>query len=372
MAAPVRMEAAPVAPPAAAAPPARGKVPAPPAPVAESPAAARAAVEGALAAEPWSFGFFQAVRLLERLRPDRARVGYFGDPAAEGVRFGVNPSIAFPPSELHALEMPGDGAAARMRVNFFGLTGPQGVLPLHYTLLVRQRLRAREAAPGDFLDLFHHRLLSLFYRAWEKHRVVVAAERGERDALLRHLLDVVGEGGAEPGAGALPDAALAWFAGILAPPTRGAVALEQVLEGCFGVPAAVEQFVGGWYPLAPPELCRLGEDDAGESDLLGQGAVVGDEVWHPQSRIRVALGPLSKADYDRFLPTGAAHPLLKSLVRFHTHDQFECEVRLVLRRDEVPACVLGADEGEAQPLGWSTWVRTRAFAEDAGDTVLRL
>jgi type VI secretion system protein ImpH len=100
--------------------------------------------------------------------------------------------------------------------------------------------------------------------------------------------------------------------------------------------------------------------------------VVGDEVWHPQSGIRIRLGPLSKREYDRFLPTGAAWPLLRRLVRFFTHDQFECEVRLVLARDEVPACVIGVDEGAAQPLGWSTWARTREFTHDAEDTLLAM
>jgi type VI secretion system protein ImpH len=330
-------------------------------------AAGLEAAARALAGEPASFGFFQAVRLLERLAPGRARVGGFGDPGAEVVRFGVNPSIAFPPSEVHELELDPAGGAARMSVNFMGLTGPQGVLPLHYTLLVRHRARSREPAPAEFLDLFHHRLLSLLYRAWAKHRVAVAAERGERDPLLGHLLDLVGEGG-----GSVPEAGLAAYAGLLSLPTRGAVALEQLLGDCFGVPAAVEQFVGGWYPLEPAELCRLGEDDGGPSDALGPGAVVGDEVWHPQSRIRVVLGPLSRRDYDRFLPTGADHALLRSLVRFHTHAQLEAELRLVLARDEVPGCVLGAEAGAGEPLGWSTWVRTRPFDHDADDTLLPL
>lgn len=317
-----------------------------------------------------TFGFFQAVRLLERLRPGRARVGRFADPADEVVRFSVHPSIAFPPGEVHTLALAAD-RPARMAVNFMGLTGPQGVLPLHYTLLVRQQNRAKDEAAGEFLDLFHHRALSLFYRAWEKARVAVAAERGEDDALRRHLLDATGEG-VGTGPRTAPEEALVHYAGLFAPPTRGAVAMEQLLGEVFGVPAQVEQFVGGWYPLAAAEQCRLGEDEEDASAQVGLGAVVGDEVWHPQSGIRVRLGPLSKREYDRFLPTGAAWPLLRRLVRFFTHDQFECEVRLVLARDEVPPCVIGADEGGAQPLGWSTWARTREFTHDAEDTLLAM
>lgn len=317
---------------------------------------------------PAAFGFFQAVRLLERLRPGRARVGRFADPADEVVRFSAHPSVAFPTGEVHGLAMDADGPA-RMAVNFMGLTGPQGVLPLHYTLLVRQRNRDKDRAAGEFLDLFNHRALSLFYRAWEKARLPLAAERREDDALRRRLLNAVGEG-AEPRTS--PEEALVCYAGLFAPLPRGAVALEQLLGEVFGVPARVEQFVGGWYPLAVSEQCRLGEDGEDASDQVGLGAVVGDEVWHPQSGIRIRLGPLSKREYDRFLPTGAGYPLLRRLVRFYTHDQFDCEVQLVLRRDEVPPCVIGAADGAAQPLGWSTWATTRPPAYDPDETVLRM
>jgi type VI secretion system protein ImpH len=342
-------------------------------PPAATPAAEPTPLEQAervLAEAPATFGFFQAVRLLEKMRPERARVGHFSDPADEVVRFSVHPSIAFPPGEVHALAA-GDGGPARMAVNFMGLTGPQGVLPLHYTLLVRQRNRAKDEAAGEFLDLFHHRLLSLFYRAWTKARVPVAAERGEQDALRRHLLDLVGEGGDRAAPGPLDDA-LVYYAGLFAPLPRGAVALEQLLGEVFRVPVAVEQFVGGWYPLADTEQCRLGQDEEGASDQVGLGAVVGDEVWHPQSGIRIRLGPLRKREYDRFLPTGDAYPRIQRLVRFYTHDQFECDLQLVLARDEVPGCVIGAEDGAAQPLGWSTWAKTRDFIHDADDTVFRL
>src|SRR5688500_10313825 len=87
-----------------------------------------ALLAAALRKSPTGFDFFQAVRTLERLRPDRSSPGHFADPNQEVVRFTVNPSISFPPSEIHTLDMPDDGPA-RMSVNFFGLTGPQGVLP---------------------------------------------------------------------------------------------------------------------------------------------------------------------------------------------------------------------------------------------------
>src|SRR5690606_8243754 len=201
------------------------------------------------------------------------------------------PSLAFPPSEIHALEL-GDAEAgpAEMVVNFMGLTGPQGVLPYHYTLLVAERQRARDEALREFLDLFHHRMISLFYRAWEKHRFTLAYERGEPDRLTEHLLDLVGVGlETLRGRLSVPDEALAFYAGLLALQPRGALALEQLIEDVFDVPAAIEQFVGGWYPLPERDQCAVGEE-AGASTQLGLGAVAGDEIWDQQARVRIRLG----------------------------------------------------------------------------------
>jgi type VI secretion system protein ImpH len=321
-----------------------------------------------LSDEATSFGFFQAVRLLERLFPERRPVGGFGDPADEAVRFVVTPSIAFPPSEIRHVELHTE--PPEMSVNFLGLVGPQGVLPYHYSLLVADRLRAGDRAPKAFLDLFHHRLVSLFYCAWLKHRFVVGYERDQRDPVTEHLLDVVGVG-LEGFRGRLPvsDQVLAFYAGPLAAQQRSAAALEGILADYFDLPVTVEQFVGGWYPLATDTQCALG-DERDESSQLGLGAVVGDEVWDQQARVRIRIGPLSRARYGEFLPGGAAHRTLQALTAFFSDDRFDFEVQLVLARAEVPPCVLDDDAGAGLPLGWSTWVSTQPFARDADETIL--
>jgi type VI secretion system protein ImpH len=328
------------------------------------------ALARALQKEPTGFGFFQAVRLLERLHPERQPVGGHGSPAEEVVRFTTNPSFSFPPSEIAALEMSAD-RPARMSVNFLGLTGPQGVLPYHYTLLAAERKRSRDEAYAAFLDIFHHRILSLFYRAWEKHHFTVGYEKGE-DRLRDHLLDLVGVGLQSAREHVpLSEDALIYYASLLILQSRGAVALEQLIEDFFGVPAEIEQFVGGWYPLPEYDQCALGEEIE-ISTQLGAGAVIGDEVWDAQTRVRIRLGPLSRSRFDAFLPSGREFERLRALTRFYSHDQYEFELQLVLARDDVPGFTLGGDEAHPQPLGWSTWIRTRECAADDGDILLRL
>jgi len=314
-----------------------------------------------LAAEPTAFEFFQAVRLLGRLYPERAPVGGFGAPAEE----------VFPASEVQDLELAGKGPA-RLRVNIMGLIGPLGVLPYHYTQLVAERLRARDRALQGFLGIFEHRMISLFYRAWEKQRFTVGYERDRAERLTEHFLDLVGLGlaGAR-GRMPIPDEAFIYYSGALAPQPRSAAALQAVLQDFFDVPVQVEQFIGGWYPLAPGTQCSLGSE-AGASDQVGLGAVVGDEVWDEQARVRLRVGPLTRERYEQFLPTGAAYPLLRALTRFFSHDQFDFELQLVLARDEVPPCTVGAGGEESTSLGWGTWLRTEAFARDADETLLTL
>lgn len=339
-------------------------------------------LELALRDDPTSFTFFQAVRLLERLRPEREPVGRFANPADEIVRFGTHTAIAFPASDIQSLTLgdtvpAGDAGdvgrtgQARMAVNFFGLTGPSGVLPLVYSTHVRDREREHDATLHAFLDLFSHRLLSLFYRAWEKYHFAVAHERDQRDRLTEHLRDLLGLG--TPGLQerlAVPDEALIFYTGLLALPGRPVTALQHLLADYFGVPVEIEQFVGAWYPLDTGTQCSLGaERDA--SDQLGLGAVAGDEIWDQQSRVRVRIGPLTRAQYDQFLPDGDAYEPLRSLTHFFGGGQIDYEVQLVLARDEVPACVLGEERG-AMPLGWCTWMKTRPFARDPDETTLTL
>lgn len=339
----------------------------------EDAAVALLALEKELAGNPSAFGFFQAVQLLERLRPERKRVGRFVDPGDEVVRFGVHRSMAFPASEIQALTLAAEGPSY-MRVNFMGLIGPTGVLPHHYTLLAIDRGRAsRGSAYAEFLDLFHHRIISLFYRAWRKNRVAAAIGTPD-DHLREHVLDLVGMGLPALREGlAFEENALVYYAGLLGTQQRSAVALEQLLEDYFGVPVEVRQFEGGWYPLPDQDLCELDDEiEQGASSRLGGGAVVGDEIWDPQSRLRIRVGPLPLEEYQRFLPTGDAYERLRALTRFYGNDEFEFELQPVLAANEVPGCVLGGDDGPPQPLGWSTWINSAVFPRDADETILRL
>jgi type VI secretion system protein ImpH len=324
----------------------------------------------------WTFDFFQAVRLLERLRPDRSPVGTFVPPSREVVRFGANTSFAFPASRIQELQW-SDSSAPFMVVNFMGLTGPMGVLPLYYTELLRQRIRDKDRTLQSFFDLFNHRMISLFYQAWEKYRFQVAYERGERDRFSHHLLDLIGLGTRGLSARqAVADDSLIFYCGLLSLHPRSVSGLRNILIDYFDVPVEIEQFVGAWYALDPDNQCKFDAADS-FSEQLGVGAVAGDEIWDQQSGLRVTLGPLSLKEYLDFLPDGSAYAPLQALSKFFVGNHLEIEIQLVLKREEVPACELddlpaGADGRVKPQLGWVTWAKSAPMGRDPGDTILRI
>jgi type VI secretion system protein ImpH len=324
-----------------------------------------------LESEPFRFDFFQAVRLLERIAPERRPVGRFVKPSSEAARFGARPALAFPASQIQSIQ-PREGEPPFVEVNFMGVDGPLGVLPYAYTELILERLRQKDTALRDFLDIFNHRIVSLFYQAWEKYRFTVAYERGELDRFSHHLLDLIGLGaeGLQKRQDTADDS-LIYYSGLLGLNTRSAAALEQILSDYFDAPVSVQQFVGAWQPLEESNQCRLGEE-TGPSEQLGCGAVVGDEIWDQQSRVRIRLGPLTIEQYRNFLPGGDAWKELRAIARFFTRDEFDVEAQFVLRREDVPPCELAGESADAPRLGWSTWVKSAPFHRDPDETVLQV
>ncbi len=329
-------------------------------------------LEARLFAEPYRFDFFQAVRLLRGFYPDRTQVGLQQSPRSEVVHFAVQPTLVFPASQIQSLE-PSPNFPPLMRVNFMGTIGPQGLLPIYYTELVIDRVRAKDYVLRDFLDIFHHRVISLFYRVWQKLRFQVGYEQRDSDQFSQYLFSLIGLGESKLQDPKRADFqySLLCYSGLLAQQPRSALALELILLDYFGVPVKVEQFLGAWYSLDRESQCDL--DDAFlDSQQLGFGAVVGDEIWDPQSRVRIVLGPLSLKQYLDFLPSGSAFQPLRDLVRFYAGDEFDFEVQLILKREQAPPCELGADGAAAPQLGWLSWSKTKDMQSDPSQAILQL
>jgi type VI secretion system protein ImpH len=339
----------------------------------------RASVIERLFAEAYRFDFFQAVRLLERKAleaGDSARRPVGGDepPGREIVRFRALASLTFPSGSVAQVSAPsGDDGQPDMQISFMGLTGPSGVLPQHYSSMVIERTRRKDLGLRDFLDLFNHRVISLFYRAGGKYRFPISYERARLDRSSQTRCDftealycLIGMG--TPGLRgrmSVNDEVLLFYAGHMAHHPRCAVSLEQILSTYFGLPARVMQFIGQWLPLSRENRSRLPArgQTIGANCRIGSELVLGDRVWDISGKFRVRLGPLRFAQYRRFIPAGDGLRSLSDLVRLYVGQEFDFDVQPVLMAAEIPQCRLG-DSSRRPRLGRDFWMRSTAATED--------
>jgi type VI secretion system protein ImpH len=316
------------------------------------------------------FEFFQAVRLLGHVYPDRQPVGTKAKPADEVLRFRAHQSLSFPPSAIVGIRPPTENRPADMTVAFMGLTGPQGVLPRCYTELILDRLQAKDTTLCDFLDVFNHRMISLFFRGWEKYHCMVGFEqsllRGKEDRFARCLFAVAGLGtnGLRERL-TIDHRSILRYVGLLGQRPRSAEALGHCLTDYFEVPATVNQFIGAWLTLDEADWTSIGV--TGVNNRLGQSALAGTKVWDQQAAFRVRLGPLEFEQFQRLLPSGKAYPTLVQLTKLFAGPELDFDVQLVLKAEEVPVAKLSETVAYAPRLGWTTWLKTKEFARDADE-----
>lgn len=323
-----------------------------------------------LSAQPWAHDFFAVLRQIEGFSPTVPRLGSALRPSAEPIRLGQDPELDFAPAALMSFD---PGGRPRLGVRFFGLFGSMGALPLHLTEFARDRLR-NHADPtfARFVDMFHHRALLLFYRAWSQSQPTVQADRpaddrfagwvsalfGHRPATLRH-------------ADAVPDAAKRFVSGHLARSTRSAETISKVLRQFFKIPLRVESYVGHWMPLRREDCTRLGSAAERRSAPLGISAVAGSRIWDRQYKLRLHLGPLTLEQYQQFLPGQRSLIELRDWMRQLLGFEMFWDLRLILMENEVPSLQVGKskDGGAAPtiPLGWATWLGGKGAGTDRGD-----
>lgn len=385
------------------------------------------------------FEFFQAVQLLESYAREDSSAGKSGEidhgtvrggavglkplgtaasPKQEPIRFRTQPSRTFPAGDITSVQQAknprgrganaagqkgtdsgeaSEGTAAErasaggvsypveMTVPFMGLTGPNGVMPEHYSTLVVERAhqKYKDHSLREFFDLFNHRAISLFYLAWRKHRICEEYLRmrnegkaGE-DRFTQALLSVVGFGLRELRSRvAFSDEVFLYYGGLFANQQRSAIGLEQILCDYLGLRVRVEEFRGRWLYL-PTEVQTSFPNVRQPEGLnlnLGQSAVAGSRAWDRQSLFRVTIGPLNRRQFNELLPGTPGLRVIEQLIRTYAGVALDFEVQLILKASDVPACQLVGLSGESSSrpsLGWTTWLGKAMIPVDSGDAVFR-
>ncbi|AOJ04407.1 type VI secretion protein [Burkholderia mayonis] len=301
-----------------------------------------------LRTEPWRYSFLTLLRRIgadPRIDP----VGTARRPQAEPFRLGQQPSLAFAPREIASV----GEAGGRVKVRLFGLgmLGPNGPLPIHVTEIARDREESRrDATLGHFLDIFHHRYLTLLYRAWASAQAAAGLDRPGDERFSFYIASLTGQDTDEIGRRPLPAHARLSASPHLVREARNPDGLRMTLARYFGVPVTIEENVFHWIQVDPLEHSYLGKP--GASSTMAEGAMLGELVPDRQHKFRIVVGPLDIDAYLRFTPQGEDLPRLVEWVRAFVGYEFEWELELRIKPNGAPPAVMGG----TQQLGWSGWL----------------
>ncbi|MCA9136975.1 MAG: type VI secretion system baseplate subunit TssG [Planctomycetales bacterium] len=367
-----------------------------------------------LAKEPYQFTFYQAVRLLlsgvstvddadaqSGRRVRHGRLGTVSNISDEPIRFRTLASLSFAPSEIVSLQRRESGARdpedpddqpLQMEIAFWGLTGPAGALPNHYTQQIIDRVHAKDHAMRDFFDIFSHRQLSFFYRAWEKYFLAAGFENAARlgnpqhDLIRESLLSIVGRGTqhVRDRLEASDDACVYYGGYFVDSPT--AESLCAMVADYLQLPAKVLSLFGQWLVLPLPERSRLGQTDG--HCRMGMDTIMGGRTWDPSSKFRIQIGPVTWPQFQSLMPTGDTLVPICQLIRSYVGMEFDFDLQVILLANEIPLCKLapesppGSDDDAKKEtsiatrvpsvkphLGWNTWLCSKPPTRDSDDAV---
>ena len=336
--------------------------------------------------KPWSFDFFQAVKVVEtwvrwdrraERMPEPEPAGSGFDPRAEPLTFSSVVSFAFRPSDISELEFDvGDSNVPRMQVDFLGLAGARGPMPSFYTELIRDRHRVGDHALRDFFDIFNHRLVAVLYRIRQRNRPTLSTDRPDRHPFAGYLLSLAGLKG-EAAQGTFDEARMLddnpstdtiegisardmlFYSGLLWHRERSMHGLEQLLSHFFDFPVKGHELQGRWIRL-PPDACSSMRCKP-HQNRLGQTAVAGKRVWDPQAGFVLQVGPVKWETFVDFLPIGERFSALLRLTRYYMRSAFDFGLRMLVESDEVHdrRSGLSVDPLKGPRLGWTSWASTK-------------
>ncbi|AIY41493.1 Uncharacterized protein ImpH/VasB [Collimonas arenae] len=310
--------------------------------------------------------FFQFCQLLELHAPQQALLGSQDTPESEAVRFRPLPKVGFPGTEMAAVEFDDDRPQAppSVRTTFLGLYGVNAAMPHHFIEdIVLRREGSEEVAA--FLDMFNHRIATLFYRSWRKYRYPVGFRPGGEDEMSGYLLCLAGFGiGNAARKQGLSPARLLALLGLLTQRTRTADGLAGVISQILpGADVTVKEFHPIWVRLEHLQVLGTKTVDGVKPRGLGDGHVIGRGVMDRTQTVQVTIRPADAGQSNDILPGAILHQDLMNLLRVYLGYKVDAELRMEVSAMTAPQLTLGkAPDADGIPqarprLAWTTLLK---------------
>lgn len=316
---------------------------------------------------PFDFEFHQAVKIFEAASPDLLPLGDDSNLDRQPITLKSRALLSYPSSDISLIQKSEDEASPlEMHVNFFGLGGSQGPLPMPHTETLIGRIAQKDFVMRDFLDIFNHRLLSILHKIKKKHNIALSPTDPHQTPHARILSHLVGlSKPALRNRFPISDDHFYGLGAFIWQKHRSTVGLTAFLEDFFKIPVSIDQFKGTWKDVDPEEITYIGKRPFGRNNTLGRTAALGTRFWDQQGLVQINLGPLSYKTFCSFLKTEKNYTLFCEVVRFYLQLTHTFQINLILKKEDVPACRLG--EGR---LAWTSWMKTKPFPEDDRQVML--
>ncbi|MFJ3458560.1 type VI secretion system baseplate subunit TssG [Scandinavium goeteborgense] len=297
---------------------------------------------------PWDAGFISLMRVISATTPSNPQPARAALPAQETFILGQCASMTFAPREISALSWHND----KLKLQLFGLGvwGAQGAMPLHMTEQAYARAELHDTTLTDFLDIFHHRALTQFYRAWHVSQDTASLDRMDDQRFAFYIGSLVGLDPRKLDNTPLPVHARLASSAHLIREARNPEGVLGALHYYFGIPVNIEEFSPQWLLLDKNAQSIFGQEES--ALLLGDGGILGDMVLDRQHKFRLVLGPLTLEQYMSFSLWGQDLPVLREWVRNFIGYEYAWDVKLVLAADQVPVTRLNG----SHQLGYTTWL----------------
>ncbi|MBP6985021.1 MAG: type VI secretion system baseplate subunit TssG [Alphaproteobacteria bacterium] len=325
------------------------------------------AVNEALYQEPYTFEFDQAVKLVEVLHARKLRMGEGISFSQESLILKSRVFLSAPPSDVFDITRPTSlDQPATMRINFFGIAGLQGPLPLPFTEIIMDRVRRKDTAFNDFLDIFNHRFASILHRIRKKHWVGLDSQKPHMTMIGQDLLSLTGMISGFTKTKKISPQDMLYYSGLFWQKPRSGIALKQILSHYYKTDVAIFSHQGGWVDIPRELWTYMGSGGSGVNNVLGQTAMCGRRTWDVNQNIRIKLGPMSMGSLQGFLKNGHAYPQIIELLQQYLPAGYTFSLNLsVLAKD-----VCETRLNNQSYLGWTSWLISKPAEQNDSQIIL--
>ncbi|MFC6051551.1 type VI secretion protein [Acinetobacter sp. Ac_877] len=267
--------------------------------------------------------------------------------ADTSVRFKQTAFLNFPNKQINSINIK-DGVL-NVDVKGFGLFGPNGSLPIHITEMIYERkIHQKDTLFNDFVDIFHNRLISLFYKAWRDAQDITSLENKDAWKFSKYIASILGIENQKESKRSLHHYDQFYNSSLLLNKNMPLENFKAILTNFFETDVEIEEYIGQWIDASAFSITLENKNQV----TLGQGFLVGDKIFDITQKIRLVIGPIDLQKYLKFIRGQKFANQLIEWVGQYTRHQLDWDVDFIVDYKTIPVSSLSGGVS----LGLTSWL----------------